>query len=107
MIYALFTLYFDFFGDCTQVWNVIYYTVQYCFAGSVALYFVFNGSLSRMPYLIVAAFFYTLMLFELNMLRLDRSDYFLNISNPEPLLSGGIVFILITILLMTIKKWRL
>lgn len=103
-IYALFILAYDFYSTGSQLWNVLYFTIQYVFAGSVAVYYVFNGRPSRMIFLTVAGFFYMLAVFELSMLRYDQSEYFLQITKPESLLSCGITFILITILLIIARK---
>ena len=104
IIYALFILAFDFYSNGSQVWNVVYYTVQYVFAGSVGLYFVFNDRQSLIPFALVAAFFYTMAIFELTMLRFDQTEYFYHITKPEPLLSCGIVFIIIALLLIILRK---
>jgi hypothetical protein len=104
IIYALFILAFDFYSDGSQVWTVVYYTVQYVFAGSVALYFVFRGRQSVIPFVLVAAFFYTMAIFELSMLRFDQSEYFYHITEPKAQLSCGIVFIIIALLLIILRK---
>ena len=105
IIYALFLLAFDFFADNNYLWDIAYFTVQYYFAACVSLYFVFHGKLSRMPYLVAAAFFLILAIFELSMLRFDQAEYVQTILDPSPLLSCGIIFIVIILMLTTLRKF--
>lgn len=104
VIYALFILAFDFFGESTQGWNIAYFTVQYLFAGLVATFCLFDTVTSKVPYMLTAAFFFVLALFEVSMIRFDQSEYFFQVSEPKPLLSCGIVFISISVILIILKK---
>ena len=105
LIYAVFILLFDFWSNGSQAWNVVYFTVQYVFAGSVALSMLLSGRYYRVLYLLVAAFFYMMAILELSMLRFDPPDYFFKITDTQPLLSCGIIFVMLAILLILLKKY--
>jgi hypothetical protein len=104
IIYLVFTIVFDCCGEMTQLWNVIYFAVQYLFAFSIAMYFMFTAKHGRLYFIIPAAFFGSLALNEMFMLHYSKVEYFYKITESEPYLTWGITFILITAFLIILKK---
>ena len=104
MIYVLFVVVFDFYGKMTQGWNVLYFCVQYGFAFAVSMYFMFTANPPRLPYVIPAALFGSLIVNEVLMLRMDELEYFYKISESEPYFAWGITFVVITTLLIFLKR---
>ncbi len=73
-IYAVFILLFDFYGESTQLWNIVYFAAQYVFAACVGLLLLFEGRRPRIIYLLSTAFFFVLAIFEVSMLRFYHSE---------------------------------
>ena len=105
LIYAVFILMFDFFGGSSQAWNVAYFAVQYVFAGSMALSLLLSGKYYKVLYLLLAAFFYTMAIFEVSMLRFDHSEYFFKITESQSYYQCGIIFIMLAMFLILLKKY--
>ena len=100
--YLVFVLVFDIWGQQTPGWNVAYFSVQYGFAFMVSMWMLFEGRAPRLPYVIPAAVFGALVVNELLLLRCN--EYFARISDNEPFLAWPVSFVIITFLLIILRK---